>query len=130
MNSNLHEQISERLLAMQRGFVTEIEKERKASHVGTQQMDLLLVGLIEIIELFENLSNDGSVDHTRLLHKTQRRLSALLEKFEVTEIQIDGNQLKPGFVRVLESRGGPSVQVCRRGYVRGSRVLRPAEVIT
>ncbi|MBK8204399.1 MAG: nucleotide exchange factor GrpE [Bdellovibrionales bacterium] len=130
MNASQHTEVLERLLAMQKGFISCVENLRNENKEAVRQMDLLIIGHIEILDLFDHLPENNSSDQLRLLRKTERRLKALLGMFGVTEIEVKENHLKPGLVRVLESTGGANFQVCRRGYMRGNRVLRPAEIIT
>ena len=46
-------------------------------------------------------------------------------------------ELKPGKTRVLETReasgeipAGTIIEICRKGYQRGNKIIRPADVIT
>lgn len=128
-------EVRRRIAAIQKAHVTEIEKRRREKHEADQQLDRLMVGVIEVLDLLEAVDNGhsspaGSDQQSLLFRKVKRRLNALLEQAEVTEIPVDGQSLTPGLVRVLESRGSPTIEVCRKGFRRGSRVLRPAEVIT
>ncbi|MGE3682453.1 MAG: nucleotide exchange factor GrpE [Bdellovibrionales bacterium] len=126
-----YQEICRHIVAIQKAYVTESETRRRESQKAEKEMDLLLLGVIEVLDLLDSPAiQEAGGDQNRFLRKTQRRLSALLEQFGVSEIVIGNNELTPGLVRVLESRGAPTIEVCRRGYRRGARVLRPAEVIT
>lgn len=128
------QELSQRIVEIQKQLLSEVEKSRAEKIRHERKIELLLTRVIEILDLIEPISSPTSAstslpDSDRLIRKTQKRVAGILSEIGVEEIKVSSVGLKTGYVRVLESHGN-EMQLCRRGYTLGGRVVRAAEVIT
>jgi molecular chaperone GrpE (heat shock protein) len=74
---------------------------------------------------------------TRVMIQLEKKLTALLRTWQVEVIDLSSKRIEVGKVRVLEARKNfdhpdthAIIEVCRKGYQRGAKIIRPADVIT
>ena len=136
------DQIRDRLVKLQQSHVVLQDQLKLAKIQMDRHVDDASLRIIDILDLIHtvplNESNESHSNARIIIKKTEKRLTDLLRRWEVQEILIDpSGQIKPGKARVLEARSvahpvdhGTIVEVCRKGYQRGGKPIRPADVIT
>ena len=132
MNQENIFEISHRLIALQTAHVSLQEERLRNTHAAEQQLDDMALGIIDILDLTGSFHAcaQADTDTVRVLKKVDRRLKSLLDRFSVREIEFSEGEFTPGLVRVLETRSDlEHAEICRKGYARGNRVLRPVEVV-
>jgi molecular chaperone GrpE (heat shock protein) len=131
MNSDFEFLIS-RVTQIQRQLVEEREHAVQTHRKHVAEFDSLCLALIGIVDLLERLCLEP--DAGAYLDKVVRKILAALKAAGVE--QIVAKTVEPGLVRVLETRvaadkpNGAILEVCRKGYRSGERILRPIEVIS
>ena len=149
-------EVSQRIIDIQTAYVTLQEKHHQILHNNEHKMDTLLLGIIDVLDFLEHFESPekslySAPEGQKIIKKTTRRLKNLLSQFNVSKIQIHNNIFLPGEVRILEStQSKPSDQskmlnisnaqeensnknnfeICRNGYMRNKRVLRPVDIVT
>jgi molecular chaperone GrpE (heat shock protein) len=133
--------IKRRIVELQRSHVVLQEDLKKAQHSFERNTADVVLKIIDILDMLEmtkaNTDLDAGLDAQLIIKKISRKLGMLLEHLQVQEILfLDGN-IEAGTTRVLETRQvegnlhpGTILEVCRKGYRRGNRVIRVADVIT
>jgi molecular chaperone GrpE (heat shock protein) len=93
-----------------------------------------ILDLIEIIDAGNHLNEE--INLKIFMKKIQTKLMEYLEEIGVEEIKNDGFKIDPQKIRVLETRecvekeSGSIIEVCRKGYSHGERIIRSMDVIT
>jgi len=111
-----------------------------------QQLDRTIedasLKIIDVLDLLEHQKTDPLANtvpqHTSLIvKKINKRLTELLARWQVEEIKLDEGLVKPGKTRVLETQpqtdstpSGTIIKICRKGYQRADKILRPVDVIS
>ena len=72
-----------------------------------------------------------------IISKVEKRMIEVLKRWKVKEIILTDGVIEVGKVRVVEVRdsidGVPSgaiIEICRKGYQCGDKIIRPCDVIT
>lgn len=133
--------LEERIIGLQKSFVLSQEELRNfKTSTAQNNVDSILrvidiLDLIELILIRENIEDNSNF--RVVIKKIEKRLRDLLKYWQVKEIIFTNNQIEPGKVRVLDTRTafmgvlpGTIIEICRKGYQQGERVIRPADVIT
>lgn len=135
------DQISKQVTELQKTCITSQEAASNAERQHGKIIDALLLQLIDVLDLIE-IFKKNTVLYTEnknhcLLLKIEKRLEQVLARLNVHEIVFPDHKILPGIARVLESQAscdgltsGMIIDICRRGYQRGDKVIRPADVIT
>lgn len=128
----MFEDLSKRIIAAQRRLAKSEAGRVESARAYDKSLDDVFLGIIDVIDLLERLSESES--QPVAFNKVVRRLTALLKRFDVHDFV--PAHTEPGRVKVIETRSladhdeGAILGVSRKGYRRGERVLRPAEVIS
>ncbi len=134
----LVQQIQQRVIELQKSYVLLQEKQARETKEGALQLERSALKLIDILDMIEMLAPEmHDATGVRIMQKIQRRLLELLRTWQVQEITLTlKDEVQPGKVRVLETRvasgknSGTILEICRKGYQRGDKVIRPADIIT
>ncbi len=134
-------QIENRISELQRSHIELQEKlknDQNNFENTLQDSALRIIDLLDMITAVE--SNMGVNDETNawlVIKKIEKRLIALLQYWRVEEITFKDGQIEVGKTRVLETRpvlgdlpANSIIEVCRKGYQRDGKIIRPADVIT
>jgi len=122
--------ISQRVVAIQRSLLSLDTARREEGHRHQRDLEELLLAVVEILDLIDRMKTQ---DDAPYIDKIGRRIELLLKRRGL--IEINESQVVPELVKVVDSRpeadvrSGAVLEVCRRGYRLGDRVLRPQEVI-
>jgi molecular chaperone GrpE (heat shock protein) len=122
--------IQGRVMEAQRKLV-EVSDARHEDQLRTEKKVCEIhLGTIEILDLAERLSKNAEIPELkRIIQKCQ----STLKRHGIQEIQAE--QVTPHLVKVIETRAHDSLkpgfilEVSRKGYQMGSKVLRAMEVI-
>ncbi|OGT41595.1 MAG: nucleotide exchange factor GrpE [Gammaproteobacteria bacterium RIFCSPHIGHO2_12_FULL_40_19] len=84
-----------------------------------------------------SIQSNSPLDQNVVIKKIEKRLRNILTSHDVSEITFPNNQVEVGKARVVETREllsdttpGTILDICRKGYQRNDKVLRPADVVT
>ncbi len=125
----------QRAAADYQNFKRRVEQERSEySQLANAALMFNLLPIIDDLErALENvdphLAGLTWVDGVRLIH---RKFQALLEMNGISEIAADGQEFDPTVheaVMYAEGEAGKVLNVVQKGYMLGSRALRPAMVV-
>lgn len=124
------DEIANRISILQKDYVLFQENDRKEKRIAEKGKDRIALGLIEILDLLQS-EIETPDDLLRIKNVASRKLQNLFSEFELTEISTNKlDELKPGEFRVLESQERQEMMICRKGYRRQGKVLRPVDVIS
>ena len=135
---DLVSQIETRICKLQEDHISLQEKFKEDQNSVGRNLDDSALRMIEILELIDmsksnmDLGSEGPL----IINKIVKRISDILKRWQVQEIICIDGKIEPGKARVLETRISPNmpsgtiIEVCRKGYSRGGKVIRPADVIT
>lgn len=140
------EKIETRLIEIQKSQVSLQEKLKQGEHEFERMIDDAVLRMIDILDMIElsrknrDVSGDAdpNLNTPLVIKKIEKRLLELIRCWQVQEIRLEDGKIEPGKVRVLETRKssgseistGSIIEVCRKGYQRGNKIIRPADVIT
>ncbi|HBI21980.1 MAG TPA: nucleotide exchange factor GrpE [Legionella sp.] len=138
------EQIEARLCALQTAHVALQENVKNERHRFERHLDEDALRIIQILDMLDNtsssrlgLSNEVPSNAERIIKKIEKRLIEILTHNQVQEIIVKNGCVEAGKTRVIETRpaseeapAGTIIQICRKGYQRGDKVIRPTDVIT
>ena len=123
--------LGERIIAIQRQLLATEERSRQEARSHGRAHDDFSLAVIDVLDLTERLcSEEGG----GLMAKVARRLKTALTRQGIEEIV--PSLASPSLVKVVDTRAiagegaAKILEICRKGYRLGDRVLRPAEVIT
>lgn len=139
----LIEQVEIRIGELQKAHVSLQEQFKICQNNAERNINdsaLKIINILDMIEMTEaNLSLDGEANQNMwlIIKKIEKRLADILRHWEVQKIIFKDGQIEVGKARVLETReasketpAGVIIEVCRNGYQRLSKTIRPADVIT
>ena len=138
------EQISTRICELQKSQLSLQAQLKNAQHGFERKLDESALCVIDILDMINatQLDNSEIADEAHsnaklIIKKIEKRLIELLKHWQVQEIVFKAGRVEVGKTRVLETRKvsedipiGTILEICREGYQRGVKVIRPADVIT
>ena len=136
--------IETRLTGIQKSQVSLQEKLKHGGNEFERMTDDAILRMIDILDMIElsrksgDVSGDMNPNAPLVIKKIEKRLLELIRCWQVQEIRLEDGKIEPGKARVLETRKssgdeistGSIIEVCRKGYQRGNKIIRPADVIT
>jgi molecular chaperone GrpE (heat shock protein) len=129
------DEISARIAALQTALLSVEAQLKTQQDQAAGQSAKAALAVIDLLDLMDRVGADTAEDNTSspvILKKIDQRLRVMLRSWQVEEIHLAPNQVEIGRTRVLEtraSREGLRVEICRKGYQRGTKILRPVDVI-
>jgi molecular chaperone GrpE (heat shock protein) len=129
-------------LKLNKNLKNEIEIKENEKHDFFKDLAINIIDIIDSMEnidewIIENefdLIDEGKKINNR--YKTiHKKLIGLLQKQGITKIEFPENRLIVGFCEVLETENDSSkrndeiVSIIRNGYIRGSELIRAAQLI-
>ncbi len=137
---NRIDKIFERICELQKDNITVREEYAAAKIQFEKEVDKNILAIIDVLDVIEMTQNNKilglDANATLVLTKINKRLLAILAKNNVDEIEFTDNKIVSGKARVLKTTladdvaAGTILQICRKGYQRGKKIIRPADVIT
>lgn len=124
--------LKEKFVFLQRKILDLEEDNLEKTRQSGLLQDRLLLEKIELLDVFENLSEFNQVTALRI----KRRLLRQLEDQKVFLIHFPDNKAVLGKSKIVETEPRPELEpgtilsVIKTGYEQAGRVLRPAELIT
>ncbi len=133
-----------RINKLQTAYLSLQEKFSEHQYQADCALEGYILRMIDIIDMMETMQANFRDNHTGnantelLIKKVKKRLMGILQDCDVTEIHFENNQIEIGKARVLEKQAAPSpeissgtiLKICRKGYQRQDKVIRPVDVIT
>lgn len=132
-----------RILALQNAHLSLEEDIKKLRHDFENHIEHSALRTIDILDMIDNiksnlnLEGEQNKDTQFIIKKIEKRLCSILRFWEVQETILKDGQVEVGKTRVLETQAIPGgiaagtiLKVCRKGYQRGEKIIRPADVIT
>lgn len=142
--SDYIEQIKARVAALQQSHVGLQEQlEQTQSNLDRHINDSAL-RVIDILDMINTVQSKVAVNEENphsttplIIKKIEKRLTDILRYWQVQEINVTEGRIEAGKTRVLETRkaadetsSGMILEICRKGYQRDDKIIRPADVIT
>jgi molecular chaperone GrpE (heat shock protein) len=140
---NSIEQIKMRICELQKAHVSLQEQFKAYQNNVDSNLNDSALKIIDILDMIEttksnvDLDNEANSNTQLIIKKIEKRLIAILKYWQVQEIVFKDGQIEVGKAKVLETRKVPGeipvntiVEVCRKGYQRGNKTIRPADVVT
>jgi molecular chaperone GrpE len=140
---NLIEQIETRICELQKSYVSLQEQLKNSQNNFEHSLDDSALRLVDILDMISmaklNMDFDGESNSNAqlMIKKIEKRITDVLRRLQVQEIMFTDGRIVAGKARVLETREvseetptGTIIEVCRKGYQRGNKIIRPADVIT
>lgn len=134
------EQLKERIVALQSAVVGLKEQLKKQQNNFENTLDQSALKIIDILDMINMVTANNLNRETNLallLEKIEKNLVALLRAWQVQEITVVDYQIDPSKLRVVDTRQSVEniaitkiIEICRKGYQRGNKIIRPADVIT
>lgn len=138
------EQVEMCICELQKAHISLQEQFKVYQNNNERNLNDSVLRIIDILDMIETtksntdlLDGEASSNVLLIIKKIEKRLTDILRYWQVQEIIFKDGQIEVGKARVLETRKTsektpPSVivEVCRKGYQRGDKIIRPADVIT
>jgi molecular chaperone GrpE (heat shock protein) len=132
------EQIETRLAAIQQSHIALQEQIKQAENDLERHINDSALRVIDILDMIDTVQSKITVDGAPLVvKKIEKRLNDILRRWQVQEINLTDGRVEAGKTRVLETRQttdetpkGTIIEICRKGYQRGEKTIRTADVIT
>ena len=132
-------EIQTRICDLQKAHVSLQEEVKNAQNTFDKELEDNALRLIDILDMIEvTKSNIEDKSNTQMIiNKVEKRIIDVLRRLKVQEIIFTNGCVEIGKARVLEVReatnlqqSGTILEICRKGYCRGDKIIRPADVIT
>jgi molecular chaperone GrpE (heat shock protein) len=140
---NLIEQIETRICELQKSYVSLQEQLKNSQNNFEHSLDDSALRIIDILDMINmaklnmDLDCEANSNAQLIIKKIEKRITDVLRRLQVQEIIFTDGRIAAGKARVLETRKvsgetptGTIIEVCRKGYQRGDKIIRPADVIT
>lgn len=140
---NFIEQIEQRICELQKTHLSLQEQFQRSQHDFERNLDHSALQIIDVLDMIEttklnlNIEGEANSNARLIVKKIEQRLNNILRYWQVQEIVFKDGQIEAGKTRVLETQkvsdaipAGTIVKICRKGYLRGAKTIRPADVIT
>ena len=132
------DQIKTRIAAIQQSHIVLQEQLKQAKNDLECHINDSTLRVIDILDMIDTVQSKITVDGAPLvIKKIEKRLNEILRRWQVQEINLSDGRVEAGKTRVLETRQttdetptGTIIEVCRKGYQRGEKTIRTADVIT
>lgn len=140
------EEIIARVTAVQKDYIGLQEQLQQAENNLDALRNDSTLRLIDVLDLIGTMDSNKHLNQEKesqsiaslIIKKIEKRLLEILKQWDVQEISLNEGRIESGKVRVLQARliedstaaEGDILEVCRKGYQRGNKIIRPADVIT
>jgi molecular chaperone GrpE (heat shock protein) len=141
-DADFFEQIQARICHLQKTELRLQDELKKSTHDFERFIDNYALRIIDILDMIEmikpTIEKENNATGQLIIKKVEKRLSAILQSCDVKEITFANEGIEIGKTRVLETQQktspeiptGTIVKICRKGYQRANKTIRPADVIT
>ena len=140
---NSIEQIEKRITELQQSKVSLQEQLKQSQITFERNLDDSALRIIDILDMIDTTKNSNDLDHDTnsnaplIIKKIEKKLIEVLRRWQVQELVTIDGRVEAGKTRVIATRpisdvvsAGAIVEICRKGYQRGDKTLRPTDVIT
>ena len=140
---NVIEQIKTRICELQNAYVSLQEQSKKSQNNFDRNLEDSALRIIDILDMIEmaklNMDLEGTINSNaqRIINKIEKRLFGILQSWQVQEIVFEEGKIEVGKSRVVETQKvsgeiptGTIIEICRKGYQRRDKIIRPTDVIT
>jgi len=140
---NSIEQIEKRITELQQSKVSLQEQLKQSQITFERNLDDSALRIIDILDMIDTTKNSNDLDHDTnsnaplIIKKIEKKLIEILRRWQVQELVTKDGLVEAGKTRVIATRpisdavsAGAIVEICRKGYQRGDKTLRPTDVIT
>ena len=138
------EQIEARIAALQQSHIALEEQLKQTQNDLEHHIDDAALRVIDILDMIATVQSKVTINEeashstgSLIIKKIEKRLADILRRWQVQEINVADGRVEVGKTRVIETRqtsdevtAGMIIEVCRKGYQRGNKTIRPADVIT
>ena len=116
----------------------QIKTEQRNFDYSLNDVAFKVIELLDLIGLCRTNENlDISSNAQIVIKKIEKRLVDILLHLQVEEIELQPDLLEADKIRVIATQerldgttAGSIIEICRKGYQRSGRVIRPVDVIT
>lgn len=138
-------EVFQEITQLKQDFLKLRNKNEEDSIAHERQIDSIINEIIQIIDTFEKSENkikESGLLEDENAQKTFKRMLqpkrvalALLAKYDVSQIDLDGKLLDENICTVVDTVPSPDkeeglvILIEKNGYMRGSRLIRRAEVV-
>lgn len=140
------EKVEKQICTLQYAHISLQEQLKNTHNKFERNLEDAALKIIDILDMMENarthlnlcdaLNSRANANAELILHKIEKRLSAVLQCLQVQEISLTDGQNEIGTIRVIDTKTslitsskGEILEVCRKGYKRGTKIIRAADVI-
>lgn len=134
-------------LLLKKGLTENLELKNKVKEKDLEKQDLMkdfFLSVIKIIDSFESKEENltekyvNNADAEKVIQSyssIKKQLLNLLSKYGVTKLEFPENRLIVGFSKVVDTepdqtkKNDTIIGVVKNGYIRGSELIREAEII-
>lgn len=134
-------------LLLKKGLTENLELKNKVKEKDLEKQDLMkdfFLSVIKIIDSFESkeenltekyINNSEAEKVIQSYSSIKKQLLNLLSKYGVTKLEFPENRLIVGFSKVVDTepdqtkKNDTIIGVVKNGYIRGSELIREAEII-
>ena len=137
------EQVKKRICELQKAHVSLQEQFKIYQNNTERNLNDSALRIIDVLDMIEKTKSNMDLDSEAnsnmwlIIKKIEKRLTDILRYWQVQEIVFKDDRIEVGKARVLETRKvsgeiftGVIIEVCRKGYQRGDKIIRPVDVIT
>ncbi|OHE75716.1 MAG: nucleotide exchange factor GrpE [Verrucomicrobia bacterium RIFCSPHIGHO2_12_FULL_41_10] len=136
------QEIETRIAELQKTHIMLKEQLNTIQSTAERSLDDGVLRIIDILDMISsvktniNINDEANSTISIIVKKIEKRLLDVLRHWKVEEIVLEG-RVQPGKTRVLETRPvskdiapGTVLQICRKGYQRANKTIRPTDVIS
>src|SRR3990167_9797807 len=134
--------IEARIIALQQAHLALQEQLTQATQQAERQLNDAAMRVIDVLDLLDSVQSKRAMNEeappevsSLIFKKIEKRLLEILRRWQVEEINVTEGRLDVGKMRVLDTRPsvdeaavGKIMEICRKGYQRGNKTIRPADV--
>lgn len=138
-------EVFQEITQLKQDFLKLRNKNEEDSIAHERQIDSIINEIIQIIDTFEKSENkikESGLLEDENAQKTFKRMLqpkrvalALLAKYDVSQIDLDGKLVDDNICTVVDTEPDPDkedgfvISIEKNGYLRGERLIRRAEVV-
>ena len=132
------EQVEARITALQQSHIALQEQLKQAQNSLDRHIDDSTLRVVDILDMIDTIKANVTLSESPIIiKKIEKRLTDILRRWQVQEIDTTHGRVEAGKTRVIETRqasnetpAGMIIEVCRKGYQRNNKIIRPSDVIT
>ena len=136
---NLIDNISEHIYSTQKLNVELQEELQNTKRKAENTLDRATFMIINTLDFIYSIKKSLEIESLQIIiDKILKKLMLFLEEIGVQEIVLEDNCIVDSkLTRVVDTKNGAYnqkpgsiIEICRRGYIRSGKVIRPVDVVT